>query len=121
MNTSASLLGYTMPRNPKENKFENNVANRRAHTLMSPEDIAAGKKSLWTELEITGTIRNLSPNLFQLQNLTALYLKNNHLQRLPRDICQLINLKTLDLSYNKLRILPAELGDLIYLRLVDFL
>lgn len=111
------ILGYTMPRNPKENNFENNATNnRRMHTFMSPEDIAAGKKSLWTELEITGTIRNLSPNLFQLQNLTALYLKNNHLQRLPPDICQLVNLRTLDLSRNKLRSLPAELGDLIYLR-----
>lgn len=112
-----SILGYTMPRNPKENKFENNATNnRRMHTFMSPEDIAAGKKSLWTELEITGTIRNLSPNLFQLQNLTALYLKNNHLQRLSSDICQLVHLRMLDLSHNKLRSLPAELGDLIYLR-----
>ncbi|KAK9758843.1 Ubiquitin-conjugating enzyme [Popillia japonica] len=107
--------GYIMPRTPKENKFENNGSNRRMHTYMSPEDLASGKKSLWTELEITGTIRNLSPNLFHLQNLTALYLKNNHLQRLPPTICQLVNLRTLDLSQNKLRSLPAELGDLIHL------
>lgn len=105
-----------MPRNSKENKFENNAPNRKTHTYMSSEDQAAGKKSFWTELEITGTIRNLSPNLFQLQNLTGLYLKNNCLQRLPPDICQLINLRTLDLSYNKLRSLPAEIGDLIHLR-----
>lgn len=83
---------------------------------MSSEDQAAGKKSFWTELEITGTIRNLSPHLFQLQNLTGLYLKNNCLQRLPPDICQLINLRTLDVSHNKLRSLPAEIGDLIHLR-----
>nr|XP_022900191.1 CCR4-NOT transcription complex subunit 6-like isoform X1 [Onthophagus taurus] len=103
-----------MPRTPKE-KFDNNGSGRRVHTIMSPEDLAAGKKSFWTELEITGTIRNLSPNLFHLQYLTALYLKNNHLQRLPPTICQLINLRTLDLSHNKLRSLPAELGDLIHL------
>lgn len=107
-----------MPRNSKENKFENNVSNRKIHTYMSAEDQAAGKKTDWTELEITGTIRNLSPNLFQLQNLTALYLKNNSLQRLPPDICQLINLRKLDLSNNKLRSLPAEIGDLIHLRYV---
>ncbi|GJQ69527.1 putative endonuclease/Exonuclease/phosphatase family [Trypoxylus dichotomus] len=65
--------------------------------------------------ECIRTIRNLSPNLFHLQNLTALYLKNNHLQRLPPTICQLVNLRTLDLSQNKLRSLPAELGDLIHL------
>lgn len=111
------VAGYIMPRNHKENsKYENNGSNRKNHTFMSPEDQAAGKKSLWTELEITGTIRNLSPNLFRLQNLTGLYLKNNCLQRLPPDICQLVNLRTLDVSFNKLRSLPAELGDLIHLR-----
>lgn len=105
-----------MPRNSKENKSENNASNRKGHTYMSSEEQAAGKKSYWTELEITGTIRNLSPNLFHLQNLTALYLKNNCLQRLPANICQLTNLRTLDISHNKLRSLPAEIGDLIYLR-----
>lgn len=113
---TCTLSGYIMPRNSKENKSENNASNRKGHTYMSTEEQAAGKKSYWTELEITGTIRNLSPNLFQLQNLTALYLKNNCLQRLPPDICQLVNLRTLDLSHNKLRSLPAEIGDLIHLR-----
>ena len=37
---------------PKE-KYES-PNPRRAHTLMSPEDVAAGKKSTWFELEITG-------------------------------------------------------------------
>ncbi|XP_063930615.1 CCR4-NOT transcription complex subunit 6-like isoform X1 [Zophobas morio] len=105
-----------MPRNSKDSKYENNGSNRRTHTYMSAEDQAAGKKSFWTELEITGTIRNLSSNLFQMTHLTALYLKNNSLQRLPPDICQLVNLRNLDLSSNKLRSLPAELGELIQLR-----
>lgn len=103
-----------MPRNHKE-KYENNSL-RRSYTIMSPEEAASGKKTYWTELEITGTIRNLSPNLWNLENLTALYLKNNCLQRLPSEIGQLVNLRCLDLSNNKLRSLPAELGDLIYLR-----
>jgi CCR4-NOT transcription complex subunit 6 len=110
------IVGYIMPRNPKDSKYENNGSNRRTHTYMSAEDQAAGKKSFWTELEITGTIRNLSSNLFQMTHLTALYLKNNSLQRLPPDICQLVNLRNLDLSSNKLRSLPAELGELIQLR-----
>ena len=42
------------------NKSENNE-HRRAYTLMSQEDVANGKKSHWTELEVTATIRNLSP------------------------------------------------------------
>lgn len=103
---------------PRKDKYENNggPSNRRTHTYMSPEDQASGKKSYWTELEITGTIRNLSPNLFQLTHLTALYLKNNQLMRLPPDICSLVNLRHLDASNNKLRSLPAELGELIHLR-----
>lgn len=105
-----------MPRNSKESKQENNGSSRRSHTYMSPEDQASGKKSFWTELEITGTIRNLSPHLFQMTHLTGLYLKNNCLQRIPPDISNFVNLRNLDLSFNKLRSLPAELGELIQLR-----
>lgn len=41
-----------MSRNHKD-KYEN-TNPRRAHTIMSSEDAAAGKKSHWPELEITG-------------------------------------------------------------------
>lgn len=41
-----------MSRNHKE-KYEN-TTNRRSHTIMSSEDAAAGKRSDWPELEITG-------------------------------------------------------------------
>lgn len=61
-------------------------------------------------------MRNLSPVLWQFEHLTALYLNDNSLLRLPSDIGQLINLRMLDLSSNKLRSLPAELGELIHLR-----
>lgn len=117
------VLEFNMPRNSKDhhnNKYENNGSNhhhhRRTHTYMSAEDQASGKKSFWTELEITGTIRNISSNLFQMTHLTVLCLKHNALQRLPPDICHLANLRSLDLTSNKLRSLPAELGDLIQLR-----
>ncbi|XP_020720621.1 CCR4-NOT transcription complex subunit 6-like isoform X6 [Bombus pyrosoma] len=103
-----------MSRNHKD-KYENSNP-RRTHTFMSTEDANSGKKSYWPELEITGSIRNLSPNLWQLTHLTALYLNDNSLQRIPSEIGRLVNLRALDLSSNKLRSLPAELGDLIYLR-----
>ncbi|XP_074038290.1 CCR4-NOT transcription complex subunit 6-like twin isoform X2 [Leptinotarsa decemlineata] len=101
---------------PRKDKYENNSGNRRSHTLMSAEEQASGKKSSWNELEITGTIRNLSPNLFKMAHLTSLIIKNNQISRLPSDICRLLHLRQLDLSNNKLRSLPAELGELIYLR-----
>jgi len=83
---------------------------------MSAEDVASGKKSHWEELEITGSVRNVSPQLWQLSFLTSLYLNNNCLSRIPGDIANLANLRMLDLSHNKLRSLPAELGELILLR-----
>uniref|UniRef100_T1IXS6 poly(A)-specific ribonuclease n=1 Tax=Strigamia maritima TaxID=126957 RepID=T1IXS6_STRMM len=89
---------------------------RRAHTIMCLDDVVAGKRSHWPELEITGTIRNLSPQLWNLNHLTSLYLNDNNLSRIPPDIARLTSLKYLDLSCNKLRSLPAELGDLVLLR-----
>lgn len=83
---------------------------------MSAEDVAAGRKSSWQGLEITGSVRNLSPTLWHFEHLTALYLNDNCLMRIPNDVGHLINLRTLDISSNKLRSLPAELGELIHLR-----
>jgi CCR4-NOT transcription complex subunit 6 len=71
---------------------------------------------LLTLLDLSGNVRNISPQLWQFEHLTALYLNDNCLTRLPSDIGLLVNLRTLDLSNNKLRSLPAELGELIQLR-----
>jgi len=49
---SYTLAGFSMSRTHKD-KYEN-TNPRRAHTIMSSEDAAAGKKSNWPELEITG-------------------------------------------------------------------
>ena len=56
-------------------------------------DLEAGKETNWPELEIVGSIRNLSPALWKLTHLTALYLDNNHLTRLPPSISLLRNLR----------------------------
>ena len=67
-------------------------------------------------INVSGTIRNLSPQLWELQHLTSLYLNDNNLSRIPPDISKLQHLVYLDLSSNKLRSLPAELGDMHLLR-----
>ncbi|KAK7603664.1 hypothetical protein V9T40_003663 [Parthenolecanium corni] len=103
-----------------EDKYDNNrnsgPNNRRQYRLLSSEEILAGKKSYWSELEITGVVRNLSPELWKLTHLTSLFLNDNSLSRLPADLSKLVNLTVLDVSCNKLRSLPQELGELIYLR-----
>ena len=56
---------------PKE-KYES-PNPRRTHTLMSQEDIQAGKKSSWYELEITGRTRHYNSDDFRNQSLFVLY------------------------------------------------
>ncbi|GBP14648.1 CCR4-NOT transcription complex subunit 6-like [Eumeta japonica] len=97
-------------------KDKHEGAGGRTYHIMSEAERASGRRGGWTALEVTGGVRALAPQLFQLTHLTALYLNDNSLQRIPPDINLLVNLHTLDLSNNKLRSLPAELGDLIQLR-----
>ncbi|CAF0741066.1 unnamed protein product [Rotaria sordida] len=85
-------------------------------SLPLSRDDSIKKKFEWNELEVTGNVRNLSPTLWTLSQLTVLYLNDNQLTRLPSEIACLANLVTLDLSNNKLRNLPSEIGDLITLR-----
>lgn len=59
-----------------------------------------------------GNVRSLAPSLFDLINLTHLYVNDNSLTKLPPDIGRLSNLQVLDASNNKLRTLPPEIGDL---------
>ncbi|XP_063876648.1 CCR4-NOT transcription complex subunit 6-like isoform X2 [Scylla paramamosain] len=104
-----------MSRTPKEGK-ESKSHRVRTHTIMGQEEVGAGKKSFWPELEITGNIRNISPAVWSLQHLTSLYLNDNCLSRIPAEIARLEHLMYLDLSCNKIRSLPAEIGELTRLR-----
>ncbi|XP_070187834.1 CCR4-NOT transcription complex subunit 6-like [Littorina saxatilis] len=88
----------------------------RQHSLMSAADVASGKQSTWYSIEITGSVRNICPQLFHFQHITSLFLNGNHLVQIPPEVCHLIHLNCLDLSFNKLRSIPAELGDLSELR-----
>ncbi|KAF0300770.1 CCR4-NOT transcription complex subunit 6 [Amphibalanus amphitrite] len=58
-------------------------------------------------------VRNISPSVWRLKHLTALYMSENSLVCLPAEIVNLTQLTYLDLSNNKLRQIPAELGDLV--------
>lgn len=45
----------------RKDKYETN--NRRTQTFMSAEDVAAGRKSSWQGIEVTGKHINLSVKL----------------------------------------------------------
>ena len=70
--------------------------------------VAGGKTTSWPELEITGTIKNLSPALWRLQHLTALYLNDNSLFRIPPSISLLQVRRSKTLKYNLLNLPPSE-------------
>lgn len=89
--------------------------HQRSHVIMSPDDANHRKPDPWHGLEITGSVRNLSPSLWNMTHLTSLYLNDNCLTRIPPDIGKLVHLRHLDLSSNKLRVLPREMGELILL------
>jgi hypothetical protein len=54
------------------------------------------------------TAQGLPPALFQIHNLSSLFLRANQLDELPSAIGDLKNLKHLSVAVNKLRYLPAE-------------
>lgn len=96
-------------------KYE--TGKRRMYVILSQEEVAAGKQAQWTKLEIQNVgVKNLSPQLWELRHLTALYLNQNKISRIPPEISQLQNLVHLDLSSNKLRGLPVEIGDMLHLQ-----
>lgn len=61
-----------MPRD-KYDKYDS-PNPRRTHTFMSAEDVAAGKKSTWTELEITGKIWLQQERIYVELDFTWLFL-----------------------------------------------
>ena len=60
------------------NKDKYESGNRRQQIFMSPEDIAAGKKSNWTGIEITGVlvIFFFFLALYTLASYIVLFLKS---------------------------------------------
>ena len=89
---------------------------RRSYRILSSEELTAGKFSKWSELKIESNVRILSPKIFDMRFLTALYLNDNKLTILPSEINLLDNLTYLDISNNNLRSLPTSIGDLVSLR-----
>lgn len=54
---SSYITDFQMSRSNEdkyENSRNNSTNNRRQYRLMSADEVASGKKSYWTELEITG-------------------------------------------------------------------
>eukprot|EP01128_Nolandella_sp_AFSM9_P008532 TRINITY_DN523_c0_g1_i1.p1 TRINITY_DN523_c0_g1~~TRINITY_DN523_c0_g1_i1.p1 ORF type:complete len:653 (+),score=89.99 TRINITY_DN523_c0_g1_i1:25-1959(+) len=121
---------------------ESKSGRSRVHRVGGETEPANDEYKEWTKLDINGQkIVALSPMITTYQQLTDLYLRDNHLTRLPPqffqfpglpnlkvldlsgnnlhwlqpEICHLLNLKELNLSWNQIRELPVEMGKLFRL------
>lgn len=106
--------GRGMSRIKTEPAFESRVRSfERTKSI-----IDSGKERHMLQLYLFGnSIRDLSPELFRLENLTVLSLRGNQLTYIPPEICRLINLKELNISQNRLSYIPSEMRDMKLLKL----
>ncbi|KAK9472057.1 uncharacterized protein V1510DRAFT_418522 [Dipodascopsis tothii] len=63
-------------------------------------------------------ISRLPPQLFAVENLTALSLRNNHLKEIPPAILRLQNLENLSVGGNQLEYLPSQILGLKHLQVL---
>src|SRR5271156_6033276 len=55
----------------------------------------------------------------ELINLKTLYLYDNQITYIPKEIEQVVNLQELDLSFNRIAHIPKEIGQLVNLQILD--
>ena len=74
--------------------------------------ISLWKPTLRKLILCKNNIKEIPPEISQLENLKYLVLKENKIEYLPSEISELMNLKMLDVSDNKISSLPYDLGTL---------
>jgi CCR4-NOT transcription complex subunit 6 len=95
----------------------NAESEREERQRPSADTVSKSKDQDWTKLDVGGqTLRSIAKGLMGYTFLTELYLNNNRIRVIPREIKNLRNLRILDLSLNQLRSLPSEIGMLVNLK-----
>lgn len=110
LNSSPHELRISGPKHAKQIEDENGLNDIifRIHSL--------------NFMEVSKTSLNVLPmKIKDLENLTALMLYDNKLERIPPEIGLLKKLKTLDLSNNNLTSLPEELSKLVSLQTLNLI
>ena len=82
--------------------------------------ITRAKESNATILDLSFKgLNSLPPEIFELKNLTTLYIYSNQLTSLPPEIAELKNLTELYIPGNQLSSLPPEIKELKNLTTLD--
>ena len=104
-----------------------NGMHRKDGPLLQAEDMAmAGRtrpgdivveKQAWTTLDFSGAgISHLNREVWRFTFLTCIYLNNNRLTQLPKELGLLKGLTRLDVSGNQITSIPPQLGMLTNLK-----
>jgi Leucine-rich repeat (LRR) protein len=64
-------------------------------------------------------LKQIPKEIFDLVEITKLYLSFNQITSLPSEIGKLVNLEELDVSSNQITSLPPEIGKLVNLEILD--
>jgi hypothetical protein len=95
------------------------VSGAQARRQAVEEALArAARGNTWLYLSDMG-LREIPPEVWNLEHLTHLDLRGNRLDALPPDIARLTNLEHLSLDGNRLEELPPEIGQLTRLQWLD--
>jgi internalin A len=85
------------------------MASDEVLTLIEEASVSNNNK----QLKLTGhNLTEIPTEVFEIQHLTSLYLKNNQIVEIPDTIAQLQNLEVLHLSHNKIVKIPDAITQL---------
>lgn len=80
-----------------------------------------GEESTITDIYLKeNLIANIPKDIYLFENLESLYLSGNDITELPKEISRLRCLKCLDVSGNRLKRIPDEIGDARNLKFLIF-
>ena len=114
---------FTDPSSPSKNSI--NGMHRKDGPPVQPEDVAGRtrpgdvvvEKQAWSTLDFSSVgIVNLNRDIWKFTFLTCIYLNNNRLTVLPKELGLLKGLTKLDVSGNQLTSIPPQLGMLTNLK-----